>query len=119
MRIIQQHEKEFKTTPSNGWVGNEFFLISGGNGIKRVWLATDPTLPAFSYTRPGAPKRKASSYSVGEAVKKALAAETDDPNVWSEAVELFYCLSEDERIMIPVALNNRLCRAMNEHKLWR
>jgi len=57
MRIIQKHELEYSTTPPSGWYKGEFYLTSGGKGIKRVYLPNDNDIPGWAFDKPGSPAR--------------------------------------------------------------
>jgi len=52
-RIIKREDAEFLTTPRKGWLENEFFLISAGGDLKRVWTRDDPGLPRFALDKGG------------------------------------------------------------------
>ena len=47
-RIIKRGDFEFLSAPKKGWNGNEFFLLSAGKDLIRVWTRDDPDLPRFA-----------------------------------------------------------------------
>ena len=54
-RTIQKGTKEFASTPRAGWQNGEFFLISAGRKMKRVFSPQCENLPGFAGREAGCP----------------------------------------------------------------
>ena len=73
--IIKQHDADFSTTPRAGWKDERFYLISAGQGIKRVYSAQCADLPAFAAGKPGCPREARERLEAAASDAKSLKEE--------------------------------------------
>ncbi len=113
IQVIQSHEKEFKSTPFSGWKDGKFYLVSGGNSIKRVYTAQCKDLPSFAWSKPGAPARqKSGKDAVIKAYEKYIQANSVESgdSAKREFVAACKALTPAEFDELPI----RLCGYFNQ-----
>ena len=82
-RTIQKGTKEFASTPRAGWKSGEFFLISAGRGMKRVFSPVCEDLPGFAGEKPGCPPEAKETLARREealAIRKKQKMEQEEEN---------------------------------------
>lgn len=78
IEIIHDYQPEYNTTPNAGWKNGKFYLVSNGQGLKRVYSSTCPDLPSFAWEKSGSPKRKINP------IDEVIKIYDDQPDGWKK-----------------------------------
>ena len=114
VRSIQRGAKEFDSTPRAGWQSGEFFLISAGRSLKRVYSPQCENLPGFAGQKPGCPPEAKETLAKREealARKKQQQAEQEEENrertraIWKAKAE-----RKGPHEFVKCALGSQFCR---------